>query len=78
MANQSSEVRESASVVRRTVGPLPKIRIVCSECGGEVDIVETNDPNEPLVEQILNKSVKNRNKSTYECPNGHNEGLEVG
>ncbi len=78
MARDKNELREAASVSRRTVNRIGKVEIVCSECGAQVDIVETDDQNDPLVQDILKKKVKDRDKSTYECPNGHNEGLEIG
>lgn len=77
MARDNSELRESAEVKRIDVGGVETVIIQCSECGFEVDRVENDDPKDSTVKKILAKKVSDRPKSTYECPNGHNEGLEV-
>ena len=77
VAKQKSELRENAEVQRIHVGTGVKTRILCSECRAEVDIVENDNPNDSLVEKILSKSVPDRDKDTYVCRNGHDEGLEV-
>lgn len=77
MAKDNSELREVAEVRRMNVGGVETVIIQCSECGFEVDRVENDDPDDSTVKKILAKKVEDRPKNTYECPNGHNKGLEV-
>lgn len=81
MSNDGLKAVENASVTRRRVSSdVDYTFVLCAEqvdgeeCGRTVDVVENDDG---LAEKIVKKSVKDRPKGTYECPNGHNGKLRV-
>lgn len=81
MSNDEVRTVENASVTRtRVSSDVNYTFVLCAEqvggekCGRTVDVVENDDG---LAEKIVKKSVKDRAKGTYECPNGHNGKLEI-
>lgn len=85
MPKESSKVAETSQVTQIVVSSRPSFTyIICAEtfdgpegeekCSVTVDVVENDDG---LAEEIVNKTVKDRDSDTYVCSRGHDGKLEI-